>query len=120
MYGWLAVWGLPQATTAAPMAWAEGHGHAVADGPVDSDALMPGMATTEQLDRLRSADGPAAERLFLELMIDHHLGGVAMAEAALELAERPEVRRLATAVVESQTAEVAVLESLLEQVDGAA
>lgn len=107
MYGWLAVWGLPQAGTAAPMSWASGHDH---DAP---DGVMPGMATAEDLAALRAAEGVEADRLFVELMIAHHVGGVEMARAALDLAEHPAVRRLAQAVVDSQTAEIAVLEALL-------
>lgn len=113
MYGWLAVWGLPQASTAPPMAWAAGHAHAGTD-----DGTMAGMATEEQMAQLRAADGTEAERLFLELMIEHHRGGVAMAEAALDRAVRPEVRRLAQAVVDSQTAEIGVLQDLLAAVGG--
>lgn len=113
MYGWLAVWGLPQASTAPPMAWAAGHAHAGT-----GDGTMAGMATEEQMAQLRAADGTEAERLFLELMIEHHRGGVAMAEAALDRAVRPEVRRLAQAVVDSQTAEIGVLQDLLAAVGG--
>lgn len=122
MYGWLAVWGLPQAGSAPPMAWAAEHGHGGGDAPdgagaePGAGALMPGMATDDQLAELREADGADAERLFLELMIAHHEGGVAMAQSALELAEQPVVRRLAQAVVDSQTAEIAVLETLLADV----
>jgi len=112
MYGWLAVWSLPQASSAVPMAWADGHGHG---GGAGGDGAMPGMATPGQVTALRAADGVAAERLFLELMIGHHEGGVAMARSALELAEHSAVRRLAQAVVDSQTAEIAVLEGLLAE-----
>lgn len=115
MYGWLQVWGLPQASSAPPMAWADGHGHG-GDGAGEPGAgeqgAMPGMATPEQLAELSAADGVVAERLFLDLMIAHHEGGVAMARDALELAEQPAVRRLAQAVVDSQTAEIAVLRAL--------
>lgn len=114
MFGWLQVWGLPQASSAAPMAWTGGHGHG-GPGTAAQDA-MPGMATQEQLAELAAADGAEAERLFLELMIVHHDGGVAMARSALDLAEEPAVRRLAQAVVDSQTAEIAVLEALLADV----
>ncbi len=120
MYGWLQVWGLPQASSAPPMAWASGHGHEASGGrtqdPAAPGAAMPGMATPEQLTELAAADGTQAERLFLELMIAHHDGGVAMARSALELAGEPAVRRLAQAVVDSQTAEIAVLEALLADV----
>ncbi len=110
MFGWLAVWGLPQAAAGPPMAWMTEHGHGDAG---DADA-MPGMATEADLAALGAAEGVAAERLFLELMIEHHRGGVEMAEAALDLAERPEVRRLAQAVVDAQRVEITVLEELLE------
>lgn len=116
MYGWLQVWGLPQATSAAPMAWADGHGHGGSGEGAGQEDPMPGMATPEELAELAAADGAEAERLFLELMIAHHEGGVAMARSALELADEPAVRRLAQAVVDSQTAEIAVLRALLADV----
>lgn len=116
MYGWLQVWGLPQASSAQPMTWANGHGHGASAGGPGGAAPMPGMATTDQLAELAGADGPEADRLFLELMIAHHQGGVAMARSALELATEPAVRRLAQAVVDSQTAEITVLEALLADV----
>lgn len=125
MYGWLEEWGLSQ-YAADPMAWmaAEGgHEHGGADAPGDTpatgdsmltaDGLMPGMATPEQLDELRAATGAEAERLFLELMIAHHRGAVEMAEAALELADAGVVLRLANSVVESQEAEISLMERML-------
>lgn len=116
MYGWLQVWGLPQASSAAPMAWADGHGHGGSGEGAGQRDPMPGMATPEELAELAAADGAEAERLFLELMIAHHEGGVAMARSALELAAEPAVRRLAQAVVDSQTAEIEVLQALLADV----
>lgn len=113
MYGWLAVWGLTQASSAAPMAWA-GHGHGEGG---EAGGTMPGIATPEQMTALREAEGVEADRLFVELMITHHEGGVEMARAALELADQPAVRRLAQAVVDSQTAEIAVLRGLLADLD---
>lgn len=108
MLGWLSVWGLPVTGTDAPMAWMS-DGHAGMAG-----GEMPGMATTDEIAALTQARGTEADRLFLELMIRHHVGGVDMARAALDRAEQPEVLRLARAVVSSQSAEIAVLEQLLE------
>jgi uncharacterized protein (DUF305 family) len=48
-------------------------------------------------------------------MIGHHEGGVAMATAILDLTERPEVTRLANAIINSQTAELTVLRDLNER-----
>jgi uncharacterized protein (DUF305 family) len=44
----------------------------------DEHELMPGMATPEQLAELESARGAAFDQLFLELMIVHHQGALAM------------------------------------------
>jgi len=110
MYGWLVQWGLPQTGSRPPMAWVGGEhasAHATADG------TMPGMATTAQLDELRAATGVAAERIFLRLMIAHHQGGVAMADAAVAEARTPEVRSLAGAIAAAQTSEIALLERML-------
>ncbi len=50
-----------------------------------------------------------------ELMIDHHQGGVDMAEAVLPLTERAEVTYLADTIVAGQQAEIATMETMLEE-----
>lgn len=112
MYGWLVQWGLPQTAPRGPMAWADDGdtSQRSADG---MPAMMPGMATDQQLDELRTARGVEAERIFLRLMIDHHRGGVAMAEAALADAKTPEVRTLAGAIDRAQTTEIELMTSML-------
>ena len=42
--------------------------------------LMPGMLTAEQMAALAAASGPAFDKLFLEGMIQHHEGALAMVE----------------------------------------
>jgi uncharacterized protein (DUF305 family) len=105
MQGWLAVWGLRPAGGGEAMAWMNGSGS------------MPGMATNEDLARLEDATGADKEKLFLQLMIPHHEGGVVMAQAILDRTERGEVRRLAQAIVSSQTAELTVLRDMLRTYD---
>jgi uncharacterized protein (DUF305 family) len=110
MYGWLVQWGLPQTAPREPMAWAGGdHGGHSGDGG------MPGLATAEQLDELRAAEGVEAERVFLRLMVEHHRGGVEMAEAALAEAHTDEVLGLARAIDRSQTSEIELMETMLRQ-----
>lgn len=107
MYGWLVQWDLPQTGPREPMAWAGGeHGHA-------EDGTMPGMATDQQLDQLRAAEGVEAERIFLELMTEHHRGGVVMAQAALAEARTDEVLGLAGAIERAQATEIELMESML-------
>jgi uncharacterized protein (DUF305 family) len=54
-----------------------------------------------------------AELLFLDLMVDHHTGGVEMAEAVLPLTDRTEVTYLADTIVAGQQAEIATMEQMI-------
>lgn len=110
MTGWLAAWGVPQESTAPQMAWM---GHHLAPGQ-----LMPGMATAAQLDRLESLHGRAMDILFLQLMINHHLGGAGMAQYAVDNAALPYVRDLAQSIIDDQSAQVIEMERLLRQLGG--
>ncbi len=123
MAGWLETWGLPQASDRPPMAWAgEGHQHAAAtsdDGDAPQGlAAMPGWVRRDDMARLEAAQGVDAERLFLQLMIPHHEGGVEMAEMAVDTAQGAQVRALAESIIRSQTSEITVLETMLEERGG--
>jgi uncharacterized protein (DUF305 family) len=105
MQGWLQVWGLPVTSTEAAMSWM---GHPVA-------GLMPGMATPEEINRLREASPEEADVLFLRLMIPHHQAAVPMAEAILERTDRPEVEQLAQAIADSQQLEIQMMQEMLRE-----
>ncbi|UOQ59440.1 DUF305 domain-containing protein [Leucobacter rhizosphaerae] len=120
MFGWLASWGLSQASPEAPMTWmhrspggAGGHDAHVAVDPAEVPATMPGMASREDLDVLRELSGRDAERRFLELMIAHHEGGVEMAEAVLDRSSTPVVVDLAGSIVRAQRSEIGLMQDLL-------
>lgn len=74
---------------------------------------MPGLATEADLADLRAAEGDGAGRLFLELMIDHHRGGVAMAEEAAERADDDLVRGMAERMASGQRYEIDEMGALL-------
>lgn len=105
--GWLDQWALPPTSPAPPMSWAEGH---VA---MDMTA-MPGMATNDEIRQLDSLPVDEAEVLFLTLMIRHHQGGVAMAEAILAASTRDDVRRIANSIVVGQRSEIDAMQSMLD------
>lgn len=102
MRGWLDTWGRPVAGRGDPMGWM---GHRGTE--------MPGMVSTQELDDLNRATGAAADELFLRLMIRHHRGGLLMAAAAVAQADQDEVRTLARAIRDGQTAEIAAMSELL-------
>jgi len=98
MQGWLAVWGLPIGGPEAPMG---GQGE------------MMGLASYDDIQQLQTLPPSEMETRFLQLMIRHHQGGVMMAQEALRQTDRPEVVRLATAIVNAQESEITAMEDLL-------
>lgn len=74
---------------------------------------MPGMASTDELNALRAQQGDAADRLFIDMMIRHHAGGLPMAEFASKYAETAQVRGLATSMRLEQDREIHYLRGLL-------
>ena len=74
---------------------------------------MPGLATDAQIASLRSATGVEAEKLFLQLMIAHHEGGIEMAEAVLERSTNRTVDSLARGMVKAQQSEIDYMQELL-------
>lgn len=112
--GWLQQWGLPQASTGPRMAWMAMHHEGSRTSTIGA-ALMPGMASEAELERLRHATGQEAEVLFLQLMIRHHEGGVMMARAVLAQSRRTEVVTMARAIESTQTAEVALMTDMLTE-----
>ena len=84
---------------------------------------MPGMLSPEQLARLERATGPAFDRLFLEGMIRHHEGALAMVQeffATPGAAQDPESFRLASDVDADQRAEIRRMRELLATVSAPA
>ncbi|MFD9878925.1 DUF305 domain-containing protein [[Kitasatospora] papulosa] len=124
LLGWLDLWELPKTAPdgQGPMSWMpDAHsGHDMHDmkgmkGMGHDGALMPGMATRTELAQLRSARGEQAEILFLQLMTDHHEGGVAMARGCAERCAVPVEKRLAQGMVEAQQSELGLMADMLAE-----
>ncbi|GAA2984547.1 DUF305 domain-containing protein [Streptosporangium longisporum] len=117
--GWLQQWGLNQSGERPAMAWMAGHGgHGGTGGGAvtpGAQATMPGMASQDELTRLRAATGKDQEVLFLQLMIRHHEGGVQMGRSLLKLSDRDEVATMARHIVNGQTGEIELMTDMLRQ-----
>lgn len=120
MSGWLTVWQQPSlpAPGAGHMAWmSEGgtHSHSNGDGGQTTGAVqrMPGMASTDEINKLRKASGEELDVMFLQLMLRHHQGGLEMAQYAEQHAAKGYVRNLAAKIVQSQEAESKQMKDLL-------
>ncbi|GAA2522198.1 DUF305 domain-containing protein [Pilimelia columellifera] len=116
MGAWLREWDLPLTSTDPAMAWIPHDDrknlHQLNDG------MMPGMASAEEMTRLRAATGRQLDVLFLQLMIRHHLGGVHMIEAVIKHGDDKEVLRSARTMRSVQDAEVKNLTAALTRLGG--
>lgn len=116
MRGWLQSWGLSEQSDRPVMAWMTsphtGMGAMDAMGTAGASP-MPGMATTAELDRLRSLTGRDLDVYFLQLMLRHHQGGIPMAREGADRASTSYVRNLADKIATAQAAEVTTIQRML-------
>jgi len=103
MQGYLDIWDVPLTGKDKPMTWM---GHPV-------DGRMPGMASPEEIQKLRALPVDQAEVLFLQLMIRHHQSGVEMAEAVLDRSDQEQVVFLADRIVLTQQTEIDAMNDML-------
>lgn len=73
-------------------------------------AQMPGLASEQEMDALGELSGRDVDALFLQLMQDHHAGGVHMAEYAADHASNAFVRDLAARMARNQAIEIRELD----------
>lgn len=78
-----------------------------------SGMMMDGMMSDADMKRLESSTGTAFDRLWLELMIQHHEGAVRMAKDELADGKNPDAKALAQAIITSQQAEISKMNALL-------
>ncbi|QDG89500.1 DUF305 domain-containing protein [Pseudarthrobacter sp. NIBRBAC000502770] len=95
MTGWLTGWNVP-----TMMSDHSGHGMA---GVVDDDGI----------NKLKSASGTEAARLFLQQMIGHHEGAIDMAQQEISAGKFPDAVKLGHDIVAAQQAEITQMKQLL-------
>jgi uncharacterized protein (DUF305 family) len=105
MQTWLATWGVATNSDKPPMSWMPG-GEKLLNGN-----LMPGMATREEVAKLRAATGKDFDILFLQYMLRHHLGGIHMVDALLLENPSPQVKAFAETIRNNQSVEVTTMEN---------
>ena len=75
---------------------------------------MEGMMSAEEMDALAVATGQEFDRLWLEMMIEHHEGAVTQSETVLADASNAEVIALAESVITTQRTEIEEMQALLD------
>ncbi|MEV7548771.1 DUF305 domain-containing protein [Amycolatopsis sp. NPDC089917] len=74
---------------------------------------MSGMMTEDDLAKLGKAKDAAFDKQWLEMMVEHHEGALAMARTALRQGSDAEVKALAQKVIDGQQAEITEMRALL-------
>jgi len=110
MSGWLRTWGQP-----VPSAMSMSGGH---DMTNMSGMMMDGMMSDADMKRLESSTGTTFDRLWIELMIQHHEGAVRMAKDELANGKNASTKQLAQAIITGQEAEITTMNQLLTKLPG--
>ncbi|MGH3451183.1 MAG: DUF305 domain-containing protein [Haloechinothrix sp.] len=103
MTGWLEQWGAPAPTTGM-------------DGGMDHggmDGEMPGMMSPEDMEKLEQAKDAEFDRMWMQMMIEHHRGAIDMAETELKQGSNTEAKQLAQQIIDAQQAEITTMNRLL-------
>ncbi len=83
------------------------------DMPMDGmDMGTDGMMSDDEMSALEDANGATFDRLFLEAMIAHHEGAIELVDLIAD-SSNSAVKTLGENIVESQTAEIAEMETML-------
>jgi uncharacterized protein (DUF305 family) len=98
--------------------WLEGWGE---DVPSTSDGMGHGdmasgenMMSEDDMASLESATGAEFDRMFLEMMTEHHRGAISMAETEVDEGEYPDAIEMAETIIETQQAEIEEMEQMLQ------
>ena len=70
---------------------------------------------TDMTESLKGKTGAALETTFLEGMITHHEGAVAMAQELQKGTKRPELLKMANDIISAQTSEITMMKKWLNQ-----
>jgi uncharacterized protein (DUF305 family) len=111
MSGWLQAWDedVPEGMAMEDMA---GGGH----GAMGEGTPATGMDMEASMTELDAATAGEFDRMFLEMMIEHHQDAVEMAQTEQAEGENPDVLELAQAIKTDQTREIQEMQRLLQAV----
>lgn len=109
MRGWLAGWGIPVPSET---------GMGSMDHSSGSMAGDDGMMSDQDMSSLGDASGAAFDTAFLTGMTAHHQGAVAMAKVELASGSNDEAKKLAQAIITSQSQEITQMAQLLAEPKG--
>ena len=105
--GMLQKWGAPTEPSDMP-----GMDHGT-DGGMNGMGHGEGMMTDDQMAQLEQATGADFDKMWLQMMIQHHQGAVTMAKTELEQGSSAEAKALAKKIVSAQEAEITEMQGMV-------
>jgi uncharacterized protein (DUF305 family) len=75
---------------------------------------MPGYMSGDDMKSLKTARGVDFDKMFLQMMIEHHEGAITMADTELEDGKNADALALATSIAVSQHAEIQQMKAMLQ------
>jgi len=113
MSGWLTGWAqpVPAATGGHDMSQMGSTTSSTSGSPAMGG--MGGMMTDQEMEQLSKATGAAFDRMWLQMMVKHHQGAVAMSQTELATGTNPDAKQLAQAIIDSQTKEITTMTAAL-------
>jgi uncharacterized protein (DUF305 family) len=74
-----------------------------------------GMGSGEMARQMVMENGKYSDRAFIDAMVPHHQGAIAMAEVALKNAEHEEIKEFSRNIVSTQQSEIEELKSIKQE-----
>ena len=74
---------------------------------------MPGLMTPQQMTELTGLSGAAFDKMWLQMMVEHHQGAITMANDELKNGANPDAKKMAEAIVAAQQAEITTMNGML-------
>ncbi|MFG2951929.1 DUF305 domain-containing protein [Streptomyces adustus] len=110
MSGWLKAWDakVPDTGTSG-MGSMPGMDHSGSSMP----GMMPGMMSGIEMDKLKGLSGDAFDKAFLQMMISHHEGAIAMAKTERAEGSYGPAMTMAKSIVTSQSSEISGMNRML-------
>jgi uncharacterized protein (DUF305 family) len=98
------------ATPTTEEAQAASHAGHDMTGPAPGDQAFA-ASEAKMHEKMAAASGQTLDQAYVAKMIAHHEGAVAMARVALGESRDPDIRRMAQAVIDTQTREIAEMKA---------
>jgi uncharacterized protein (DUF305 family) len=126
MSGWLTAWGekvpddgssgmqsMPGMNHSGSPMPGMGHSGSSMPGMGHSGSSMPGMMSDADMKKLDKLSGDAFDKAFLQMMIGHHKGAIAMAKTEQAKGSYGPATTMAKSIVTSQSAEITEMNKML-------